>query len=408
MIFNVNLFAQHREAAQATISKLCSDDFAGRGYINNGDGKAAAYIANRMKDAGLKSLTPGYFNPFTMNVNTVTKAEMRVNDKRLVPGYDYLVAPDAKSVVGEFKVFFISPKLLASTAVAKKVKRAIKKGFVPVITQYDASDKKLQDHMEEIKKCNAGSTLIFLRPSLTWSVSQTQSKGTEIYLVDSIFDRFSSSISLNIEATLIANYKTQNVIGYVKGTEFPDSFIILCGHYDHLGKMGEATFYGANDNASGISMMLDMVDFFVKNPQKYSVAFIAFGGEEAGLVGSLYYVRNPVIPLGKTKFVFNMDLMGSGDKGATIVNGTIFKDEYDQLVKINTARDYLPVINARGKAANSDHYFFTEAGVPAFFIYLMGDYMHYHIPQDNPENLLLGPYYDKTFQLIRDFVISLN
>ena len=103
-----------------------------------------------------------------------------------------------------------------------------------------------------------------------------------------------------------------------------------------------------------------------------------------------------------------MDLMGSGDKGATIVNGSVFKDRFNKLVEINTKNDYLPKIKSRGKAANSDHYFFTEAGVPAFFIYLMGEYTHYHIPADNADNLKLGPYYDKSFLLIRDFIISLN
>jgi aminopeptidase YwaD len=70
--------------------------------------------------------------------------------------------------------------------------------------------------------------------------------------------------------------------------------------------------------------------------------------------------------------------------------------------------DYLPIIKSRGKAANSDHYFFTESGVPSFFIYLMGDYKFYHSPNDNAQNLKLGPYYDKSFQLIRDFIIDLN
>ncbi|MDB9883227.1 M28 family metallopeptidase, partial [Bacteroidia bacterium] len=168
----------------------------------------------------------------------------------------------------------------------------------------------------------------------------------------------------------------------------------------------EATFYGANDNASGIAMLLDMASYFVKHPQNYSIAFIAFGAEEAGLVGSYNYVKKPLVPLKKTKFVFNMDLMGSGEEGATIVNGSVFKEEFDELVSINTANNYLPKIKSRGKAANSDHYFFTEEGVHSFFIYLMGDYKHYHNPADNPKNLILGEYYDKSFLLIRDFIIS--
>ncbi len=73
------------------------------------------------------------------------------------------------------------------------------------------------------------------------------------------------------------------MIGYVPGAEKPDSFIILCAHYDHLGKMGEAIFYGANDNASGIATMLDLATYFVDHPQRYSLVFIAFGAERSGL-----------------------------------------------------------------------------------------------------------------------------
>ena len=214
--------------------------------------------------------------------------------------------------------------------------------------------------------------------------------------------------SINITSIFVSSYESNNVVGYVEGIEYPDSFIILCGHYDHLGKMGDAIFYGANDNASGIAMLLDLASYFSEHPQKYSVAFIAFGGEELGLLGSLNYIRNPLIPLNRTKFVFNMDLMGDGSKGATIVNGKIYKSYFEQLTKINSEGSYLPAIRSRGKAANSDHYFFSEAGVPSFFIYLMGDYDFYHIPQDNSFNLKLGEFYNQSFLLIRKFITELN
>ena len=403
-----NAIAQDRKAAQQTIIDLCSDDMAGRGYINNGDQKAADYISNRFSKIGLLGTDKGYKLPFNLDVNTFPTAELKIDDKELKPGLDYLVSTTSASASGNFNVFFVSERLLTSPKVAKKVKKAVKRGYVPVICQYNAKDEKLSKHIKNIRKCNAEATLIFLKDHLTWGVGTSQSKGTEIHLIDSLFDRFSKSVSLNIEAKFIQNYESQNVMGIVKGTKYPDSLIIFCGHYDHLGKMGESTFYGANDNASGIAMLLDMASYFAMNPQKYSIAFVAFGGEEAGLLGSLNYVKNPVFPLSQTKFVFNMDLMGSGEGGATIVNGSVFKEDFDRLVTINKNNEYLPSIKSRGKAANSDHYFFSEVGVSSFFIYLRGKYKHYHSPLDSPENLQLGEYYDKSFLLIRDFIISLN
>jgi hypothetical protein len=102
-----------------------------------------------------------------------------------------------------------------------------------------------------------------------------------------------------------------------------------------------------------------------------------------------------------------MDLMGSGSKGATIVNGKIYQSYFERLRSINDSENYLSTIRSRGKAANSDHFFFSEAGIPSFFMYLMGDYDFYHVPQDNSNNLKLGPYYNQSFLLIRDFVSQL-
>lgn len=403
-----HLVAQNRENAQKTMEVLCSDAFAGRGYVDRGDSIAASYISDRFSAIGLSKIGAEFNHPFSLDVNTITTSKVTLGDKELRPGYDYLVSPGSPSVSGLYKVFYVSPRMLASPKVAKKVKKAIRKGYLPVISDFDVKDEEIANNVSQIKKCNSGSLLIFLKKSLTWSVSMTQDKAAAIELLESAFDPYAPEIRIEIDAKFILGYQSQNVVGYVPGTMYPDSFIIFCGHYDHLGKMGDAVFYGANDNASGIAMLIDMASYFVANPQKYSVAFIAFGAEEAGLVGSLNYVTKPAVPLSKTKFVFNMDLMGSGEKGATVVNGAVFTSEYDRLVDINTKNDYLPAIYKRGKAANSDHYFFTEAGVPAFFMYLMGEYSHYHIPADNIENLKLGPYYDKSFLLIRDFIISLN
>lgn len=410
LYFTINVFSQNRDLAQETIEELCSEKFAGRGYINDGDRKAAQFIANRFEAIGLEPVHDTYFQKFNLNVNTIPYALVKVGEKELRAGHDYLVSPATNSGKGAYNIFYVSRKMLTSPKVALKIKKAIKKGYLPVISTYDKGNKLIFDNIKEVRNCNKGATIVYLKESLVWSVSRTQTKECEIWILDSIFDKFAKEIIIDIKANFIENYQSQNVIGYVKGTEYPDSFVILCGHYDHLGKMGDAVFYGANDNASGISILLDMAAYFKQNPQKYSVAFIAFGGEEAGLIGSKRYVMNPPleIPLAKTKFVFNMDLMGSGEDGATIVNGSVYKDDFSALVKINNEKEYLVKIKSRGKAQNSDHFYFSEAGVPSFFIYLMGEYKYYHVPEDNPTNLHLGEYYDQSFLLIRDFIIYLN
>jgi hypothetical protein len=402
------VLSQNVTQANETVQILCSDEFAGRGYVDSGDRVAANYIVKRFKSLSLKSFEKGYKQPFDLSVNNITSTKLLLDNKELKSGFDYLVAPSSPTLSGDYKVFHISQKMLYSNRIVKKVCKAIKRGYVPVISRFDKKDQALKKTINEIQKLSDKGPIIFLKDKLTWSVSTTQSKGVEIWMLDSVFNRFSKDICINITSTYISSYESNNVVGYVEGVEYPDSFIILCGHYDHLGKMGDAIFYGANDNASGIAMLLDLASYFSEHPQKYSVAFIAFGGEELGLLGSLNYVRSPSIPLNRTKFVFNMDLMGDGSKGATIVNGKIYKSYFEQLTKINSEGSYLPAIRSRGKAANSDHYFFSEAGVPSFFIYLMGDYDFYHIPQDNARNLKLGEFYNQSFLLIRKFITELN
>ena len=100
--------------------------------------------------------------------------------------------------------------------------------------------------------------------------------------------------------------------------------------------------------------------------------------------------------------LINMDLMATGDKGLTAVNGSVFPDEFKLLQFINEQGNYLPTINIRGKAQNSDHYFFTEAGVKSFFFYLMGDYHFYHDIDDAAKAVTLSKY-EEAYRLIFDF-----
>ena len=97
-----------------------------------------------------------------------------------------------------------------------------------------------------------------------------------------------------------------------------------------------------------------------------------------------------------------MDIMGTGDEGIKVVNATEHKKEFDQLVKINSEKNLLPLVSPRGKAANSDHYFFEEAGVKTFFIYTLGGIKAYHDIYDRPETLPLTKFVE-VYKLLLEF-----
>ena len=193
------------------------------------------------------------------------------------------------------------------------------------------------------------------------------------------------------------------ICAMVRGTAKPDSFIVLTGHYDHLGGMGSKTYFpGANDNASGISQLLSLARYYAQHPQRYTMAFICFSGEEAGLLGSKYFTENPLIPLSNIRFLVNMDIVGTGEEGITVVNATVYPKEFAMLKQINDEGHYLVKVASRGKAANSDHYFFAEKGVPAFFIYTMGGIKAYHDIYDRRETLPLTDF-DNVYRLLLNF-----
>jgi Zn-dependent M28 family amino/carboxypeptidase len=207
-----------------------------------------------------------------------------------------------------------------------------------------------------------------------------------------------SSANIHLESVFYPAYKSSNVLAYLPAAQKAKNkpYIVLTAHYDHLGMMGQNTYFpGANDNASGVGMLLYLAQQLAKerNPN-FNYVFIAFSGEEAGLLGSAYFVAHPIIPLKDIRFLLNSDIMGSGEEGITVVNATLFKPEFEKLVELNQKGNFLPQVKSRGPAANSDHYFFTEKGVPTFFVYTMGPNKNYHDVHDKYEALSFAEFGD--------------
>lgn len=406
-------YAQRVKYAQSIIDTLCSPYFEGRGYTHEGHLKTSTFLKVTFEEMGIKPLINNSFlHDFHLNVNTFPdQVEIKKNGTVLPTGRDYIISPDFPSMnIEDREVVVATEDDLLSNRKYKHLIRAIWKGDKILVVDTIGKNEKAQKRLAKILKKYPHIVHFETVKKLTWSVSRTQSKKGKVYILPSVLST-GDHVSLNIEAWFREGYGASNVAGMIPGTERPDSMIILTGHYDHLGAMGsEAYIPGANDNASGIAMILDMAQYFLDNPPRYTVVFVAFGAEEAGLVGSYHFVKDMAgfLDPKKIRFVVNMDLMGSGQEGIMAVNGAVFNEEYALLEKINNDKNYLTQTKKRGKAANSDHYFFSEAGIPAFFFYLMGPYHYYHDIDDNAENLRLNEkYYNGSFLLIRDFIQAL-
>lgn len=397
-----NVYSQTLPYAKEVVKILSSEDFKGRGYVEKGDKIAANYIRDEFKKFGLQSFSKDYYQKFELAVNTFPKEiELIVNEQSLKAGYDFHVTPGSPSIKGSFKTISLSIEDLLSDEKLGPKLRASSGKFV-IVDSYDKSDysKEQQDRIAgviQFLKYNqsnpASGTIVLSMDKLTWNGSQVLHPKPSFTIISDSLSEEITSLKVNLSTKLEKKYKTQNVLGYIEG-EQSDSMIVIIAHYDHFGKMGRALFPGANDNASGTAMMLSLAKHFSTNIPKYKTVFIAFGGEELGLLGSKYFVENPLFDLSRVKFLLNFDLAGTGDDGIQVVNGSVYREQFDRLSNINKENELLPQVKIRSKACNSDHCFFDEAGVPGFYIYTLGGIRAYHDIYDKFETLPLTEFED--------------
>lgn len=412
LILTITLKGQNIDFARKHIDTLASESMHGRGYVNQGDHIAAGYLVDELQKLGIEKWEGSYRQPYSFSINTFPgEMKMSAGDKSMKAGYDFQVRPYSEGKKGSFDIVKLNPGHLKNHEKMQALRSRNLKGHLLLV---DASkfDEKMRANLPQIVHVNffGADGYIVLQDSekLTWSVSGASQTNPHI-VIDVLKSAWNDpdKVTLDVENKFINNYITANVYGYLPGTENPDSFVLITAHYDHLGRMGENTCYcGAHDNASGTAMALDLARHFADSANRpgHSLMFVFFSGEEAGLHGSIHFANHPPVDLDKVKFVMNIDLIGSGSKGIKVVNGSRLKPQFELLKKINDKNNYIAAVKKRGEAANSDHYPLYAKGVPAFFVYTLGDeYKEYHNPDDRAEGLPLTAY-EGLFRLIRDYV----
>ncbi|MFU8859249.1 MAG: M28 family peptidase [Cyclonatronaceae bacterium] len=184
----------------------------------------------------------------------------------------------------------------------------------------------------------------------------------------------------------------RNVIGMVQGTLNPERYIVVGAHYDHLGFGEHASLYngpeprihaGADDNASGTAALLELAHFYAENPPRYSLLFLAFSAEEMGLLGSEYFMVNPVVPVGNILAMINLDMIGRLTDGQLAIFGTGSSDIWDDLIGGISIEGIEAGLRATGPGS-SDHTSFYVREIPVLH-YFTGTHAEYHRPGDLPE-----------------------
>jgi hypothetical protein len=196
----------------------------------------------------------------------------------------------------------------------------------------------------------------------------------------------------------------KNVIGVIRGSDpaLRDTCVLITAHYDHLGVNpnleGDQIFNGANDNASGTTGVIELAAAFATmDPKpKRSIVFIAFQGEERGLLGSRHYAENPLFPIEKTVAMINLEQIGRTDDsegpriGAASMTGFDFSDVgpiFAEAAKAVGARIEMHPQHSASYFARSDNVALAMLGVPAHTICTAFHFAEYHAPGDHWEKI---------------------
>ena len=209
-----------------------------------------------------------------------------------------------------------------------------------------------------------------------------------------------------------------NLIGVVRGTAFPERYIVVSAHYDHLGVRGpgvkgDSLFNGADDNASGSAAILSLAAWFAAHPPENSLLFVWFDGEEQGETGSKYFVDHPPVPLASIVADVNLDMVSRNAKGELYAAGAtpwpVMKPLLDSLVEIAAVTLKLGHDSGVGQdnwIHQSDQGAFADKKIP--FVYFgVEDHPDYHKPSDSFDHIQPGFYFRATMT-IAEFVRRLD
>jgi aminopeptidase YwaD len=229
-----------------------------------------------------------------------------------------------------------------------------------------------------------------------WFEGQSLKDAYEAIKKDGQPHSFTLKTSVSIDADVQRDSKTvHNVAAYLQGST--NEYVVIGAHYDHLGLGDEHSLApsqigtihpGADDNASGTAGVIELAQWFAKQPkQKRGILFLTFAGEELGLLGSEWYVEHPILPLQNAVAMINMDMIGRIQQGKVYLGGTGTGSSFTQLLNDVKAPASLHIdLSEKSGYGSSDHTSFTTKQVPVMFFFsgLHGDY---HKPSDTADKI---------------------
>lgn len=432
------------DSLQSYVKALASDEFEGRAPGTRGGTLATTYVQRKFAEYGLDAFAdaPDYLQAFSVTtalkagennrLELRTKQTFRLGTDFAPLGYSANGKAESRQIVfvgygistekyDDYKSVDVKGKIVVlmryspdgenphseffeRASIWKKLSTAREKGAIGalVFTGERNGEDKLLDLSRDKLAGDAGipamnvtrrvaAKILMMKPE---TLAQIQEKIDRTKQPNSF--ALNSFVSMQTEVARV-KAETYNVVGYIPSATKSDEWIVVGAHYDHLGYGGPGSgslapdenkiHYGADDNASGTAGLLELARYFGQRRAalKRNLAFIAFGAEEMGLLGSSYFVNHPLFPLEKTIAMLNMDMIGRMKDSALAISGVGTAKEFEELCKAENAEGFKLKLSPDGFGP-SDHSSFYAKNIPVLFFFT-GNHPNYHKPTDTWEKI---------------------
>lgn len=442
---------------------IASDEMEGRETGKEGQKKAAKYIADHFASIGIEPINGSYYQEIPLLLKKQEGMFITINGKRfefmkdfyinrgfndtiiktnqvtfLGYGIDHKNYSDYRGVDVKGKVLMVftgEPNKKGKSWLTnskeltdwgkeyrQKLKKAKKEKAAAIFFIADNISEqveKLRHHLEtpfmmlDIEDYQPARYLPNFFISLEMAEAIFVSRETSIKKEKAKIDKKGNPISLELNAEVEINVnrigdkiKAENVLGYIEGSDKKDEVIIISAHYDHIGMDGKEIYNGADDDGSGTVALLEIAQAFMEakksgNGPRRSILILPVSGEEKGLLGSSYYVKNPVFPLENTVADLNIDMIGRIDEqhkgnpdyiyliGADMLSSElhqISEEANTKYSKLQLDYTYNMVDDPNQYYYRSDHYNFAKNNIPVIF-YFNGTHADYHKPTDTVDKI---------------------
>ncbi|MCX2742040.1 M28 family peptidase [Pontibacter anaerobius] len=425
---------------------IASDEYEGRNTGEKGQKMAAEYIAREFREDGLtgpvtaNSANP-YYQTFDLQKSTWGEGHISIGKEKYLMMQDFfpfggspftteqaveaVYMADAGQVTEQAAKGKLVATMLTAAEMQTKMRgfsaaaeKASAKGVVYVLgaEEYRAMAERFSHRIKQpsISQANNGSSrpaTIFATPTVGAAILGTTPEKMQQNTATASF-KPASDIKILMSRTS-EPLATENVLGFVEGTDKKEEIVVVTAHYDHVGVdeslEGDKIYNGANDDGSGTVAVIELAEAFAQAKKagygpRRSVLFMTVTGEEKGLLGSEYYSQNPIFPLENTVANVNIDMIGrmdydhekTNDSNYIYVIGAdklsselhqINEDMNQKYVNLKLDYTYNDENDPNRFYYRSDHYNFAKNGIPIVF-YFNGVHDDYHQPGDEPDKII--------------------